>query len=160
MTQPANSHSLRNFLIFVACGFGTGFVSRMPGTVGALVAVPVVLLFQLLSSPLQWLICAAMFVFGCWICEFAVRKLEVADPRCVVWDEITGYCIALVALPATAGTMIAAFVIFRALDILKPFPINWCERRFKGGFGIMLDDAVAGIATNLILIFLLRSFAA
>ena len=156
MAGRANWQLLRSPVLLLACGFGSGFAPKAPGTVGTLAAFPIVLLNQLLPPPLQWLACAAMFLLGCWICDVAAKGSGIDDPQHVVWDEITGYSIAMAALPLTIFTVISTFVIFRILDIFKPFPINWAEKRFKGGLGIMLDDAIAGIATNAIMILLLR----
>lgn len=69
----------------------------------------------------------------------------------MVWDEITGFCIAMAFIPATWALMILAFVIFRLLDIFKPWPISLAEKKVSGGIGIMLDDLIAGVLTNLIL---------
>ena len=159
MAGLANSRLLRTPVNLLACGFGAGLAPKAPGTVGTVAALPVVLLYQNLPSAFQWLICAAMFAVGCWICDFAAKTSGLEDPQHVVWDEITGYCIAMAALPMTIVVVAAAFAIFRLLDIFKPFPISWAEKRFKGGLGIMLDDAIAGIATNVILIFLLPLIA-
>ncbi len=156
MTGRANLQSLRNPAYLLACGFGSGLSPYAPGTAGTVAAVPLILLYQPLSGLSHWLACAVMFALGCWVCQIVARDSGVEDPQFIVWDEMTGFCIAMAALPVTAGTMLAAFVLFRLLDIYKPFPIRWVEKRIKGGLGVMLDDALAGIATNGILFFLLH----
>ena len=75
----------------------------------------------------------------------------------MVWDEITGYCIAMVFIPATWTLMILAFVIFRLLDIFKPWPISLAEKKVSGGIGIMLDDLIAAVLTNFVLHILIAA---
>ena len=92
-----------------------------------------------------------MFGFGCMVCQFTALALNQKDPGAVVWDEITGYCIAMLLIPTTWTMMILAFVIFRVLDIFKPWPISLAQKKVSGGFGIMLDDLIAGVFTNFLL---------
>ena len=89
-------------------------------------------------------ITAAICIMGVPICASVARTLGDPDPPAVVWDEIAGMLVALLALPPGWYWWAAAFVIFRAFDVLKPWPIGWLERRVRGGAGIMLDDLVAG----------------
>jgi phosphatidylglycerophosphatase A len=72
--------------------------------------------------------------------------LGVHDHGGIVWDEFVGFWIAMAALPVTWQSLILGFVLFRLFDILKPWPISWLDRRVSGGFGIMIDDVIAGIA--------------
>jgi phosphatidylglycerophosphatase A len=141
----------RNPLHWISCGFGTGFVPKVPGTAGTLVAVPIVLLIQSFPTPVHLTILVLMFVLGCIVCQFTALALNQKDPGAVVWDEITGFCIAMAFIPATWTLMILAFVIFRLLDIFKPWPISLAEKKVAGGIGIMLDDLIAGVLTNLFL---------
>ncbi|MGD2272190.1 MAG: phosphatidylglycerophosphatase A, partial [Desulfobacterales bacterium] len=77
--------------------------------------------------------------------------LKKEDPGCIVIDEIAGMMIVLVGVPLDWSTVVGGFIIFRLLDIIKPFPIRILERRFSGGFGIVVDDVAAGIMANLAL---------
>jgi phosphatidylglycerophosphatase A len=91
------------------------------------------------------------FVAGIWICEKVSRHMGVHDHGGIVWDEMTGIWLVMVAIPADWYWPIVGFVLFRILDIVKPWPISWIDSRVKGGFGIMLDDIVAAAAAWLII---------
>ncbi|HAD30758.1 MAG TPA: phosphatidylglycerophosphatase A, partial [Methylophaga sp.] len=88
---------------------------------------------------------------GIWICQQAVNWLEKDDPSAVVWDEIVGYLVTMIAAPAGWQWMLLGFVLFRFFDIWKPWPISWADRKLHGGFGIMLDDVIAGVLAAFIL---------
>jgi phosphatidylglycerophosphatase A len=92
---------------------------------------------------------------ACWICGLAEREMGRHDDSRIVLDEIVGMWVAAAWLPRTAGTLAAAFVLFRVLDSCKLPPYRWCER-LPGGFGIVLDDVGAGICANLIVQILLQ----
>ena len=79
-------------------------------------------------------------------------KLGQRDHPEIVFDEIVGYLLALTAVPTSVGWLLLSFVLFRFFDIAKPWPINWLDRRVHGGFGVMLDDLVAGICTAAIIL--------
>ncbi len=143
------------FTYWVACGFGSGLVPKAPGTAGTLVAIPLVLLLQVLGNVGYFVVTAAMFVLGIFVCHHAARVINDDDPGIVVWDEIVGYCAALIFVPVNPVTVILAFIVFRMLDIFKPWPISYFESRLSGGFGIMFDDLAAGLMTNFLLQFLI-----
>ncbi len=131
---------------FFALGFGSGLAPRAPGTFGTLAAVPLYYyLLQPLSLSWQLLIIVASFVIGVWFCDATAKKLAVHDHPGIVWDEFVGFWISCLALPAGWGWLLAAFVLFRFFDILKPWPIRWLDKRVPGGVGIMVDDVLAGI---------------
>lgn len=138
---------------FLAYGFGAGLAPKAPGTFGTLVALPLwVLLVWAVSDPTLYLvICAALFAVGCWICGESARLLGIHDAPGIVFDEIVGFFITafpLLGLPFNLVLglwVLAAFVLFRFFDIIKPWPIRWLDRHVHGGFGIMLDDVVAAI---------------
>ncbi len=129
----------------LAFGFGAGTSPVAPGTLGTLVAIPLFLVFQGLSLVAYLGITVILFLVGIWICDRTSRDLGARDPGGIVWDEIVGYLITMISAPAGWGWMVAGFVFFRFFDILKPWPIGLIDRRVKGGIGIMLDDALAGI---------------
>ncbi|WP_006786373.1 phosphatidylglycerophosphatase A [Thiorhodospira sibirica] len=142
---------MNSMILFIAQGFGTGRVPKAPGTVGTL---PGVFLFWLMADlPLWWYlgITLVLFALGVWICELAARQLGRDDPPSVVWDEIVGYLIAMIAAPSGWEWMVVGFMLFRLFDIWKPWPIRWIDRRVHGGMGIMLDDVLAGIAAAAVL---------
>lgn len=131
----------------LAFGFGAGASPVAPGTAGSLVGLA--LYWPLAGLPLPGY--AAMVVLaallGIAICGRASRDLGVEDHPGIVWDEIVGMLIGCAGLPLEWPWLLAAFGLFRLLDILKPWPISWLDRRLTGGLGIMLDDIAAGVAT-------------
>ncbi|HVT36054.1 MAG TPA: phosphatidylglycerophosphatase A [Nevskiaceae bacterium] len=149
---------------FIAFGFGAGLARTAPGTWGTLVGVPFFLALQFLPVPAYLAACVLFFVFGCWVCGESARLLRVHDYGGIVFDEIAGFLIACVPLVRGAGLvhqwlaawLLAAFALFRFFDIIKPWPIGWFDRRLRGGFGIMFDDALAGIFTAAWLLLLLE----
>lgn len=135
----------------LAFGFGAGLASKAPGTVGTLVGVVLYLILSMLPVALYVLIVAGLFAAGVWAVGSVAEELGADDPPAIVWDEVVGFLIAMIAAPAGIMWIIAGFALFRAFDITKPWPIASFEGRFKGGVGIMLDDLVAGVYTWLIL---------
>ncbi len=108
-------------------------------------AVPLFLLAADWGLPLYTAVLVLATGLGIWICGAASRQLGVHDHPGIVWDEFVGYWITMWAVPADWAWIAAGFVVFRVLDILKPWPISALDRKVGGGFGIMIDDIVAGI---------------
>lgn len=140
-----------NPIYLTACGFGTGLVPKAPGTVGTMVAIPIFAASSWLPVPVQGVVLVCMFMVGCFVCDTVAGSLETRDPGVIVWDEIVGYCVAMFMIPMSFQSIVIGFAIFRMFDILKPWPISWVEKKFSGGFGIMIDDVVAGFGCNAIL---------
>lgn len=136
---------LSNPLHLLALGFGSGLSPVMPGTMGTLAAIPLYWLVQ--GLPLGWYLAllVAGFVAGIWICDAATQAIGRHDHGAIVWDEIIGFGITMIAAPAGWQWILMGFVLFRFFDIIKPWPIRWFDRRVHGGFGIMLDDLIAGL---------------
>ncbi len=135
----------------LAIGFGVGLVPRAPGTAGTVAAAPLV--WALMHLPALWyaLVVAGAFVLGCWVCGETARAVGVHDHPAIVWDEFVGLAIALWAIPPDVLTVAVGVVLFRVLDILKPWPIRVLDRRVTGGIGIMLDDVLAAVPVVLLL---------
>ena len=137
----------RRVVLVLGTGFGAGYTPGAPGTAGSLVGLAIGL--GLAASPLDTAaiaaVTAAVCIAGVPICAGAARSLGDPDPPAVVWDEIAGMLVALLALPSGWHWWATAFVFFRAFDMFKPWPIGWLDRRVRGGTGIMLDDVVAGV---------------
>ena len=129
----------------IACGFGTGAVAVAPGTVGTLIGLPIYWLMQNLSIGYYTLITALLFVFGVWVCGRVATALQVHDHPGIVWDEVVGYLVTMTFAPSGWMWWVAGFVLFRIFDIFKPWPIKFFDSRIPGGFGIMIDDVLAGI---------------
>jgi len=112
-----------------------------------LVAIPLYLLLR----PLPFIgyvgLLSLLFLIGVWVCGKTARELEVQDPSTIVWDEVLGFLLAMTAAPPGWPWLLAGFLLFRGLDILKPWPIGALDRRLQGGLGIMLDDIAAGAMT-------------
>jgi phosphatidylglycerophosphatase A len=99
---------------------------------------------------------AIVIAAGVWICGEAARRLGVHDHPAIVWDEIAGMMVAMLAAPQGWSWTVLAFALFRLFDIVKPWPIREIDHGIRGGAGIMLDDVLAGILAALGL-FLARS---
>ncbi len=134
-----------NPLHLLACGLGSGAVPRAPGTFGTIAVIPLYLLMQPLAPLHYLLIVAIMSLFGVWICHAVAEDLGVHDHPGIVWDEWVGFLITMWLAPSGWGWLLAGFVLFRLFDIVKPWPINLLDRHIPGGWGIMLDDILAGI---------------
>ena len=128
-----------------------------PGTLGTAVGAPLVCL-QLLLSTEVFLIFVLVFVLGAvYVASVAEKQMDGTDDPSIVVDEMAGFLIAMAYVPLTVWSMLAGFVLFRALDIFKPPPVNTVERKFSGGLGIVGDDLVAGLMTNVLLQLAIRS---
>ena len=86
-----------------------------------------------------------IFALGWWSSSLYARASGENDPSSVVIDEVFGLALVMTLIPTTIAAWIAGFLLFRFFDILKPFPIGWCDRHLKGGFGIMFDDGLAAL---------------
>ena len=136
---------------FLAFGFGSGLSPMGPGTAGTLVAVPFIFLLRSLGNPGFWIALVLLFLLGVVLCAHVSRKLGVHDHGGIVWDEMVGYWLSAALVPLQWPWLLAAFVLFRFFDILKPWPIRQLDRKVGGGFGIMIDDVVAALFTLIIL---------
>lgn len=144
--NPSLSQLLKSPILFLAFGFGSGLSKIMPGTMGTLAALP--LYYFLADLPiLAFLgVIVVSFILGCYLCEKASKALHVHDHPGIVWDEFVGLWITFILVPFAWQTMLAGFVLFRIFDMAKPWPIKWVDKHVHGGFGIMVDDVLAGIA--------------
>ena len=136
---------LRSPTGFLALGFGAGLSPVAPGTAGTLVAVPLAWALQQMPPWSAWAVVLAMVLAGVWICQRAALALQMEDPAAVVWDEIAAFCLVAVLIPEGWTWLLAAFLLFRAFDILKPWPVAWLEKTLGGGLGIMADDIAAAL---------------
>ena len=138
--------SLLNPVHFLALGFGSGLAPKMPGTFGTLAALPLVVLLSHYASFSVFLVVTILVsIVGIWICGKTAEDMGVHDDSSIVWDEVAGMLITMIAVPLSWQTLLAGFVLFRFFDILKPWPISYLDKHVHGGFGIMIDDVLAGI---------------
>ena len=130
---------------FLAFGLGSGLAPKAPGTFGTLAAVPFYWLLAMLPLWAYGAVVMMAAIVGVWICGESSRRLGVHDHSGIVWDEFVGLWITLFAAPQGWLWLIAGFALFRLFDIWKPWPIRVADHQVSGGFGIMLDDILAGL---------------
>ena len=129
-----------------------GLIPYAPGTFGTLLALPIFWFAGALLAPAAYFaILAALFLLGVWACEVSGRALGSPDHGGMVWDETVAFLLVLFFTPVQGYWQAFAFLIFRLFDILKPPPIRYYERRFKGGWGVMIDDVMAAFYTLIVL---------
>ena len=149
--DPSWRQLARDPVLLLAFGLGSGLSPKAPGTAGSLLAVALFPPLALLSLPGYLFVVALTAIGGIWICGRAARKLGVHDHGGIVLDEITGVWLALATFPPSWPWLVGGFLLFRFFDIVKPWPIRWLDRHVSGGFGIMVDDLLAGVFTWLVL---------
>ena len=143
-------------VLFFSTGFYSGYIPFAPGTFGTLTALPLCYLLSFCSPGVGVGMIAAVIVLAVWMAGASEKLLGRKDPGCIVIDEIAGMLVTMAGLPFTLFTAVAGFVLFRILDIVKPFPIRTLERKIPGGTGIVIDDVVAGIIANFTLRIMLH----
>lgn len=148
---------MRRFIKLLATWFGAGLSPWAPGTMGTLGAIPFYLALAQLPLWLYGVTVAAFSVFSCWVCGHGERVFGERDPGKIVIDEVAGYLVAMTAVPCTWKTVLAGFVLFRFFDICKIPPARYFDRQMKNGFGVVLDDIVAGIY-SCVALHLLKGF--
>jgi phosphatidylglycerophosphatase A len=151
---PSFRELLTRPIQFLALGFGSGLAPKAPGTFGTLAAIPFFFLLHFLPAWDYLLVMIVCTVLGIYFCQSAADDFGVHDHPAIVWDEFVGVWITL--FPLTFFTfewhwLALGFVLFRFFDILKPWPISYIDKQVHGGFGIMLDDVLAGIVAALLL---------
>lgn len=159
--KPTPRAILTSPVHLLAFGLGTGLAPKAPGTFGTLLGLPLWWLLSGLNLYGYLAVTAALFGFGCWLCGESARRLGEHDVPGIVFDEVVGFLItAAPLLPAFGESrfpiwawLAAAFALFRLFDIWKPWPIRRLDAEVPGGFGIMLDDALAGIYGAAVLTF-------
>ena len=134
----------------LATGFGAGYSRIAPGTVGTLVGIA--LFWPLRDAPPLYQLGATVVLFLLSVAAAGdlARRLGHKDPSVVVVDEIVGVWASLLFLPFTPAVIVAVFFVFRLMDIVKPPPARGFES-LPGGWGIVMDDLMAGVYTNLVL---------
>lgn len=151
--RPTVAFMLSHPAHFLSLGFGSGLAPVAPGTVGTLFGWASYLVLNLYLTIPGWIaLITVSFFVGIWCCGFTARKMGVKDPGAANWDEIVAFWLVLLFVtPATFWGQFGAFVLFRFFDMVKPQPIRYFDKNFKGGLGIMLDDIVAAFCTLLVI---------
>ena len=139
----------KSLVRIISTFFYTGYFPLIPGTAGSLAGILVYFLVK--NNPLVYILTlVTLLVLGFLASEEAEKLMGKKDPPCVVIDEVCGMLLGLLFVAYNIKLVIIAFFIFRVLDTLKPYPIGRLER-LKGSLGMMMDDIVAGLYTNIIL---------
>jgi phosphatidylglycerophosphatase A len=165
-SQPSTHFMMAHPAHVMAMGFGSGLSPKAPGTMGTLWAWGLFFLLQNRLTDTEWGVLIALSIpWGWWACTVTARHLRVTDPGCVVWDEIVAFWLVLwLVTPSGFWSQLAAFVLFRFFDAIKPGPVAWADQLYhdadpltdpwawhKAGWGIMLDDLVAAFCTLLVI---------
>lgn len=142
---------LRDPILLLACGFGSGLAPKAPGTAGTILAAAIWLVsFAYLPWWAQGVVCIVAAAAGIWLCDLAVARLGQDDHQAIVWDEFAGVWLALWLAPTQWWTVALAVISFRLFDITKPSLVGLAERRLRGGLGVMADDLVAGVLAGMV----------
>ena len=157
MPAPSRRPSLRHPAVLLATWFGAGYLPKAPGTWGSLAALPVGWVIHQYWGAMG-LLAAALCVFGAgvWAADAYMAMTDQDDPGPVVVDEVAGQWLTLLAASPAWLDYGLAFLLFRAADIAKPWPVSWADRRIKGGLGVMLDDVLAAAYAAAALVLLKR----
>ncbi|MBA3499675.1 MAG: phosphatidylglycerophosphatase A [Deltaproteobacteria bacterium] len=139
----------------LATALGAGYSPVAPGTCGTAVTVPLV--WALSWLPMwQWVIvCVAITALGIAVAHSADRMWGTKDSQRIVIDEVAGYCITMIPVARDHWAPLAVgFVVFRFFDIVKPPPVRWIDQNLPGGWGVVLDDAAAGVMGAAVMVLL------
>ena len=152
LTRDQRQRLLSHPAGWIATALGAGLSPKAPGTAGSLLAL-LPWWFLLRDLPLTWyvVVLVAGFALGVWACAVSDRRVGMHDQGALVWDEVIGVWITLLAAPRQWWWMIVGFALFRLFDIWKPWPVSWADRKVHGGLGVMLDDVLAGIYALIVL---------
>lgn len=142
MHHPFN---LKKWQHLLATGFGSGLSPKAPGTVGTVAAIPLVLVLSTLPLWLSAVVIVLICGLGVYVSDVTSRDLGVDDHGGIVIDEVAGFAITMWALPTDSWLLLAGFLLFRFLDIVKPWPVRVFDQHVLGGLGVMADDIVAGL---------------
>jgi phosphatidylglycerophosphatase A len=137
--------------MFLATGCFIGNISFAPGTFGSILGIPLCFLLSKINLLLAVLLTVMFVLFAILIAQEAEKILKTKDPGCIVIDETAGLMVTLIGLPFNIISVGSGFLIFRFLDVWKPYPIRFVENKLSGGAGIVMDDVAAGICGNLLL---------
>ena len=146
------ARDLKNPFVLLAAGLGSGLAPVAPGTVGSLLALPIWwFVFADLPVAAQLALVAGITLVSIWVVDRACRAANVGDASAFVLDEFVGQWVALIAAPKSLLAVVVGFALFRAFDVVKPWPVSWADRRLRGGLGVVVDDVLAGVLAAVVL---------
>lgn len=144
-----------NFIEKIAVAVATcGYIGRIPLAPGTFGSLPGLLLYYVMSLMRPWfavVLLAAVIALSVWAAGRAEIIMDQKDPGAVVIDEIAGMGVVFAGMPFSLPLAAAGFILFRSIDIVKPFPIKWIENRLPGGIGVVADDVAAGLLCRILL---------
>ena len=143
--------SRQKIVLFLATGGYLGHVPIAPGTFGSLPGLLICLGMSGISLGYAILFAIVFAVVALVIAKQAQKLIGGKDPSSIVIDEMTGMIVTLLGIPLTTFSLVLGFLVFRAFDVLKPFPIRHFDQKIPGGAGIVLDDVMAGVYGNLLI---------
>jgi phosphatidylglycerophosphatase A len=138
-------------ILFLATGCGSGYFPRAPGTAGSLAGLLPAFALSFMAPATAGAVWLCFAVASAWIADRAEKLIGRKDPGRIVIDEIVGMVVTLLWLPFTVSVVASGFVLFRIMDIWKPFPIRRLESMVPGGAGVVIDDVAAGIFSHILL---------
>jgi phosphatidylglycerophosphatase A len=147
MTKPA----LKGPILFLSSGTYLGYIPFASGTFGTLWGLPIFYVLSTQTFRFQFLIITGSIGLAIFLAGQTEKFLKRKDPSQVVIDEIVGYMVTVAGMPFAWTTAISGFFIFRIMDIVKPYPIRKIDQKMPGGWGIVLDDVLAGVYSQLLL---------
>jgi len=136
--------------IFFVTGFYIGKIPVAPGTFGSIPGIFLAFLLNSLNPFLALAVFFLIFFIAVLLCGFVCKRKGIHDPGYIVIDEILGMAVSLMWIEMSVINVIMCFMVFRFFDIIKPFPINYFDKKIKGGLGIVFDDITAGLFTNIL----------
>lgn len=149
---PRFAELRKNPWLMLGFGFGSGLAPKAPGTFGTLLGWLAFLPLLVWAPSAAWMLFIIGLFAGNAICGKSSEYMKVHDHGGIVWDEFVGIWLVLLLLPEqNIWYWLAAFVVFRAFDIVKPWPIKWADEKLEGGFGIMFDDILAALYSALVI---------
>ena len=137
-------------VVFYATWAFSGYAPVAPGTAGTLATIPLVILFSFLTWPVFLFCILLMFFLGVAASSYCIRRFQSKDPSKVVIDETVGFLITMFLVPLSPASVLTGFFLFRVADVIKPSPARDAEK-LPAGWGVMLDDVVAGLYANIVL---------
>ena len=133
--------------LFIAFGLGSGLSKFAPGTIGSFFALCLWYPLSFLSLWVYIFFLVGTFILGIYVSNYAIKQTGVKDYGGIVIDEFLGLWIALLIFPVSLLGSVSVFLVFRLLDIFKPWPIGLIDKKVEEGLGVMLDDVIAGLLT-------------